>query len=326
MDDATVTVNNSAARYDDTNAAQMLKFEDVNYKGATPELLRGPLAALADADLEIKTAAQDRAADPRCCHVLSTATSSQPSGRTSRRTKGPTGAASNGPPLASPPWSARRCSRLPARTQQSGAFGAINTQNPGTTDEHTKAAFFQYCFKLDDDPGEPRRPANSAARRRAAPTLFPRYPAASPRPSPPPTPPSSSPSRRRGGARRHARARATSLPAIGVPPTRAPRLTSAPPARVARSRHGEVRLLVLRLRQRQNSDGAGVRVRARRRSANWTKTGTARTPSVQVGRHARQLRERCGGPQREYADTGCKSYHKDGSSITGTPGCTTVMR
>ena len=37
-------------------------------------------------------------------------------------------------------------------------------QNPGTTDDHAKAAFFQFCFKLDDgSAGEPRRPANSAA-------------------------------------------------------------------------------------------------------------------------------------------------------------------
>ena len=55
-DDASVTVNNLGGfgSDGDTNAAQMLKFEDVNYKNGEPQNYFGPTTQV---DLEIKTAA-----------------------------------------------------------------------------------------------------------------------------------------------------------------------------------------------------------------------------------------------------------------------------
>ena len=55
-DDASVTVNNLGGfgSDGDTNAAQMLKFKDVNYKNGEPQNYFGPTTQV---DLEIKTAA-----------------------------------------------------------------------------------------------------------------------------------------------------------------------------------------------------------------------------------------------------------------------------
>lgn len=58
-DDASVTVNNLGGfgSDSDTNAAQMLKFEDVNYKNREPQNYFGTQVDPTQVDLEIKTAA-----------------------------------------------------------------------------------------------------------------------------------------------------------------------------------------------------------------------------------------------------------------------------
>ena len=129
MDYAGVTVSNLGGfGPDDTSAAQMLKFEDVNYKNGNPQNYFNDYFSPArptQVDLEIKTAPfkVELPIHEMFRDVLTTARRSQPSGRTSRRIGLKTGAASNGPPLASPPRSARRCSRLPLRARSKSGDG-----------------------------------------------------------------------------------------------------------------------------------------------------------------------------------------------------------